>query len=637
MRRLLIVIVHWFVWTIGFAGAYLLRFDGVPPDALIPRGLLGWALLLPCLSLSFWAMGLFHGMFRYASIRDVRAIVIAVTLPLMLVWLAGKGISEIALPRSIYVGTWLTLLLVSTGPQLGARLWRERRPASREKLTPTLKAILVGAGDAGEMLLRDLRSGTSIDVVGILDDDATKRGASLRGVRVLGPVTFDDMRKLAENQTASMVILAIPSATGQRVREIVGWCNVLRLDTKTIPSLGQLLEGSVTLSTLREVVIEDLLRRDPVKLDEASLADFVGSKRIFITGAAGSIGSELARQVLRYNPKELWLLDHNENGLFFLERELVDAGATFVVPSLVDIRDRQRVRAVFELGRPDVVFHAAAHKHVPLMEINSPEAVKNNAEGTRIVAEASEALGVHTFVMISTDKAVRPTSIMGATKRVAEMYLQAIAKRTQCRFITVRFGNVLGSAGSVVQIFRQQIAAGGPVTVTHEAMTRYFMTISEACQLVLLTGAIAKSGMINILDMGEPVKILDLARDMVRLSGLEPGRDIEIKMTGIRNGEKLFEELLLDDSTSKRRLHPKILLDDAEPPWSSEAANDAIEALAQAAKLGDSAVRATLSRCVPDAQLAMPPMESYRPRNRTEDDGSQTGASAPREFAIVAV
>lgn len=630
MRRSLIVGIHWILWTLGFAAAYLLRFEGVPPEFLRQAAIFGLAILIPALSLAFWATGLFHGMFRYAGVNEVRTIVFAVTVTVAAMWFFGVAVQEVALPRSIYAGTWLTALLGSAGLRLAVRIWHDRSTVRNGD--SARRAVLVGGGDAGEALLRDLdRQGSAtLEIRAILDDDPSKRGASIRGKQVAGGITIENLRELADEERISVVILAMPSAPGQRIREILSWCHTLGLDAKTLPSLGQIADGSVSVSKLRDVAIEDLLRRAPVQLDERSLGNFLHGKRVLITGAAGSIGSELGRQVVRYGPSELWLLDHNENGLFFLERELLAAGAKDVFPVLASIRDRERIQALFRSGKPQVVLHAAAHKHVPLMEQNPTEAVKNNVLGTQAVADAAEACGVDTLVLVSTDKAVRPTSVMGATKRIAEVYLQALAHHSRCRFITVRFGNVLGSAGSVVQIFRQQIAHGGPLTVTDELMTRYFMTISEACQLVLQAGAISESGFINILDMGEPVRILDLARDMVRLSGLEPGRDIEIKLTGIRPGEKLFEELQEDSSASTRRLHPKILLDDVEP-WPLNRVARAVMQLSQAAAAhDDQAVRAVLSAFLPDATLTNATAGSATPPELAP--GSPAQPQTPADF-----
>jgi len=345
------------------------------------------------------------------------------------------------------------------------------------------------------------------------------------------------------------------------VREVVNTCQALNLAVKTLPSLEQLLDDNVRVSMLRDVVIEDLLRREPIVLDERSIGQLLHGKRVMVTGGAGSIGSELARQAARYEPSSLTLLDHNENGLFELEHELREAFPRLSLRLRVaDIKDATRMEQVIRTESPHLILHAAAHKHVPLMEENPPEAIKNNVFGTRIVADLAEAYGVEAFILISTDKAVNPSSVMGASKRVAEMYVQAMSQKGRTRFAAVRFGNVLGSAGSVVPTFRRQIAKGGPVTVTHPEMERYFMTIPEASQLVLQSGALSKGGELFLLDMGAPVRIVDLARDMIRMSGLQPDVDILIEYSGLRPGEKLSEELFHADEPYARTLHEKIFV-----------------------------------------------------------------------------
>jgi len=381
---------------------------------------------------------------------------------------------------------------------------------------------------------------------------------------------------------------------------------------RTVPSIAERIQD-FSLATVREVAIEDLLRRAPVSLDVDQVEHFITGRTILVTGAGGSIGSELCRQALRFKPGRLLLLDHSENGLYFIERELRERfpGAS-LTPVVCDITDRGRLDAIFRRYRPAVVIHAAAHKHVPMMEANSPEAVKNNVFGTIAVADAAHAAGADTFVMISTDKAVNPTSIMGSTKRVAEMAIQARAETSSTRYVAVRFGNVLGSAGSVVPLFREQIARGGPVTVTHPEMRRYFMTIPEATQLVLQAGALGAHSEIFLLDMGEPVKIVDLARDMIELSGLTPDVDIKIELTGLRPGEKLFEELLLDDERYARTPHPKIHVGRIQPVPRERLERGLAALRASAEASDDAAIRRCLSELVPEATLS-PPAEAPSP------------------------
>ncbi|WP_419523235.1 polysaccharide biosynthesis protein [Lentibacter algarum] len=610
MRRVISISSHWVLWTAGYVGAYALRFEGLPPESMRGPALVGLLLLLFGLTAAFWISGLFHGIFRYVGVPEILDILRSVAIVTACMVGVGVFVPEASLPRSIYVGQFVLCILASAGLRLAVRVWRERPAESAGKGRP---AILIGAGDAGEMLLRDLERHPAayINVVAILDDDRAKHGQKIRGIRVYGRADAEALGALAEGDQVSIAILAMPSATGQRIREIVNECHRLGLETKTLPSLRQIVAGSVNVSMLRDVVIEDLLCRDPIHLDENAMSRLLYKKRVLITGGAGSIGSELAAQALRYAPNAVFLLDHNENGLFFLERALEDkAGVCQVTPIIADIRDAVRMEDVMRTHRPEVVLHAAAHKHVPLMEQNPTEAVKNNALGTRAMADLAALHGVETFVLISTDKAVRPTSVMGATKRMAEIYVQSLSKKTpECRFVTVRFGNVLGSAGSVVQIFREQIAAGGPVCVTHEDMTRFFMTIPEACQLVLQAGALGESGKVNILDMGEPVKILDLARDMIRMSGFDPDKDIVVNVTGIRPGEKLYEELVLEAVGAEERVHPKILVDDI-PVWDFENSQTALASLEGSLDEGADGIRAELGRLLPEAALGQQPPSS---------------------------
>jgi FlaA1/EpsC-like NDP-sugar epimerase len=395
--------------------------------------------------------------------------------------------------------------------------------------------------------------------VGFVDDNPAKLGERIHGVSVLG--VLEQVPMLVKSLGVDEVIVAIPSAGGREMRRIVDLCSKDGVRLRMMPGLESLIEGRVEVNQLRNVAIEDLLGREPVKLETELIAGKLNGVVVMVTGAGGSIGSEICRQVCRFGPAMLLLVEQAENALFQVHRELREAfPGIMIVPRIADICDSRRIEAIFAAHRPHVVFHAAAHKHVPMMEWNTGEAIKNNVFGTRKVADLADQYGAQSFVMISTDKAVNPTSVMGVSKRVAEIYIQALSQRSKTRFITVRFGNVLGSNGSVVPIFQEQIARGGPVTVTHPEMKRYFMTIPEASQLVLQAGAMGNGGEIYILDMGEPVKIVDLARDLITLSGLRPGEDIEIQFTGIRPGEKLFEELASDSENADKTRHPKIFV-----------------------------------------------------------------------------
>jgi FlaA1/EpsC-like NDP-sugar epimerase len=449
-----------------------------------------------------------------------------------------------------------------------------RRTAKAGDQPATLQRVLIaGAGEAGAMVLRELRANPQMGLipVGFVDDDPAKQNMLIHRIRVLGDRIA--IPTLVRQHRVDQVIIAMPSASGKAIRTLLGVCEAAGVRTRTIPGMYELLGGNVSISQLRDVQIEDLLRREPVKTDTAQVTALLRGRRVLVTGAGGSIGAELCRQIARCDPVELTLLGHGENSIFDIYNELSKragergnrgAGETEHVSRctlhavIADVRDGERLRGILMQRRPEIVFHAAAHKHVPLMEENEVEAVTNNVLGTLRLVEASLAADVQAFVLISTDKAVNPTSVMGATKRVAELLVQAATGQTGGCYVAVRFGNVLGSRGSVVPLFRQQIAAGGPVTVTHPDIKRYFMTIPEAVQLVLQAAALGRGGEVFVLDMGEPVRIADLACDLIRLSGLEPGRDIDIAYTGLRPGEKLFEELSLAGESYRQTVHSKI-------------------------------------------------------------------------------
>jgi FlaA1/EpsC-like NDP-sugar epimerase len=444
-----------------------------------------------------------------------------------------------------------------------ARRWWAERSERREKgvgAPEAKRTLLIGAGRAGVMVAREVEQNPhlGISVVGFIDDDPLKVGTVIQGHRVMGDTA--SLGTLAAQTRAEQAIITIASASGAAIRSIKGACDAIDLPVRIIPGIYEILDGKVGITRIREVTIEDLLGREAVELDLEAIGRFLRGKRVLVTGAGGSIGSELCRQVARYSPETLVLLEQSENVLFEIDGELRRTEPDLdAVPVIADVCDSRRVDQVFSRFRPQVVFHAAAHKHVPMMEWNPGEALKNNVFGTRKVADAADRYGAEAFVMISTDKAVNPTSVMGASKRVAEVYVQALAQRSKTKFVAVRFGNVLGSAGSVIPTFKEQIRRGGPVTVTHPEMKRYFMTIPEACQLVMEAAAMGNGGEIFVLDMGEPVKIADLARDLIRLSGL--GEDeIRIEYTGVRPGEKLFEELSTGGENMSRTRHPKIFI-----------------------------------------------------------------------------
>lgn len=564
-RRPMVIAAHILLWSLAYAGAFLLRFDFNIPDTYFTwtfASLLG--LLIAIRLVSYAWFGLFHGMWKYTGQRDLIDLGKATTVSTALWALAILFLGVRSFPRSVVIAEFMLTFAMVGGVRFANRTLAQATRSMHG--APARRMLIVGAGDAGESLLREmLRSMKDrVQPVGFIDDNPHKQRMLIHGVPVLG--TIDDAQRILEQQSIVEVVIATPSATGQQMRRILDAVRRHGVTVRTVPSMEHLIDGRVTINQLREVDIEDLLGRDPVQLDNRQVGDMLRNEVVLVTGAGGSIGSELCRQVGRFQPRQLILVEQAENALYHIHRELrgrfPDAD---IVPVIADITDRRRLDVVFEAHKPGLVLHAAAHKHVPMMEWNPTEAVKNNVGGTRNVADLAHEHRCRRFVMISTDKAVNPTSVMGCTKRVAELYVQAQAQRSQTKFATVRFGNVLGSNGSVIPLFRSQIAKGGPVTVTHPDMQRYFMTIPEASQLVLQAGAIAKSGEVYVLDMGEPVRITTLAEDLIRLSGLEPGVDIEIVYTGTRPGEKLFEELSWDEEDAEKTTHEKIFVGRGDP------------------------------------------------------------------------
>jgi FlaA1/EpsC-like NDP-sugar epimerase len=428
---------------------------------------------------------------------------------------------------------------------------------SRLKRKP---ALLVGAGRMGAALVKELsgRRDGELEIRGLVDDDPRKKGGSVSGYKVLG--LTKELPRFVDELNIREVVIALDEASGREIRRIIDICSAIPVKAQIVPSLNEIASGRVSVTRIRDVQIEDLLGRKPVTLDDENLHDFITGHTVMVTGAGGSIGSELVRQIINYSPKRILLVERAEFFLFQIGRELQDFGEMEFVPLIADVGDEPRMREIFERYRPEVVFHAAAHKHVPLMEVNAIEAIKNNVLATRCLGELAGEFEARDFVLISTDKAVNPTSVMGASKRIAEIVVQGLNQHYPTNYVAVRFGNVLGSAGSVVPIFREQIRKGEPITVTDREMTRYFMTIPEASQLVLQAGALGTGGEIFILDMGEPIKIVNLAEDMIRLSGLVPYEDIDIVFTGVRKGEKLFEELEITGESLDKTNHPKIFI-----------------------------------------------------------------------------
>jgi FlaA1/EpsC-like NDP-sugar epimerase len=542
--------------------AFVLRFDkGLPPlyddywrrTILVVVGVKLGILLLSGWYVKWW---------RYISLRDVQVLTRSVVLASVVLWVTFAIFSPVGdkrLPLGVAVLDLLLTLMGLAGVRVIARSLIERpRPGA---LVPGGKEVLVvGAGDAGGLVLREMLTTrlAGYTPIGLVDDDPRKRHMRLHGVKVLG--TTHDLARLLRERRPDEVHLAIPSAAGETRNRIVAACRTARVPVRTLPAVHELVDGdSNLLRQLREVRVEDVLGRDPVQLDPEEIGGYVRGRVVLVTGAGGSIGAELCRQLARMAPARLVLLDHAETNLFQIERELVERGTTNIVPVIGDVKDAGKLDRLFVGYRPEVVFHAAAYKHVPLMQANPLEAIRNNAIATRTLARMAAKHGTERFVLISTDKAVNAQTVMGATKALCEWVVEAISQEQRSMVaVAVRFGNVLASSGSVVPIFRRQIAAGGPVTVTHAGMTRFFMTIPEAAQLVVQAGGAAKGGEIFVLDMGEPVKIIDLARDMIRLSGLEPDRDIAIEVVGIRPGEKLDEDLFESWETVAPTAHAKV-------------------------------------------------------------------------------
>ena len=570
LRTLRIVTAHIFLFALALFLSFLVHHQ-MRFGEWFPERYLHWLVCVLVVKLVvFGVLHQFQGWWRYVSVSDLFSIVKGShisTLVLVVgyyVSLNTPGVGERMtvirmVSPSIMLMDWVATIVVICGVRLAIRLYyEETRTIASGRLS---RMIIVGAGNAGEGLLREMlrMSVARYDIVGFIDDDSKKWGARIHGVPVLG--STDRIKEIAEKRNVDEIAIAIPSATRKELRRVITLCEGANLRFSTVPDLVDIAAGQVSVSQMRDVDINDVLGREPVTLDIDLVSQFIKGKVVLITGAGGSIGSEMCRQVGLFEPKELLLLEQAENGLFFVERELRRTFPSMKIRAIIcDCVDEERVDAIFRERQPDVVIHAAAHKHVPLMETNPGEAVKNNIVGTRNMARAADKHGVGHFVMISTDKAVNPTSIMGSSKRLAEMLIQCLNEHSDTDFVTVRFGNVLGSNGSVIPIFRQQIAQGGPVTVTHPDMRRYFMTIPEASQLVLQAATMGRGGEIFVLDMGEPVKIVDLARDLITLSGFRVGEDIEIEYTGVRPGEKLFEELAITGEGMQPTHHSKIAI-----------------------------------------------------------------------------
>lgn len=581
-KRMMQVVSDALLASLSLSFAYVIRFDGHIQQQYLQQL---WQVVPPLVALrliSNWRCGLYGRLWRYTGLTEVAEIGVAVlnVSALMLILRALSlpflRIEGQQLSYSIIVIDMMLCFFLMTACRVLRRLQTEHAQRKHWRQPVRRRALVVGAGDAGLMVLKELnqRSDLGVDVVGLIDDDPTKTKKRIGNITVFG--TTSDLPRLVDTLFVEQVIIAMPSAPASEIRRIVDMCRVAEVETRILPGLFELINGRVSINQLRDVSLEDLLGRDQVKLDDASISSYIEGRTVLVTGAGGSIGSELCRQILRYEPRKIVLMGKGENSIFGIQQELVRRLAqrhapVEIVAVIADIRDEKRIEYIFETQKPDLVFHAAAHKHVPLMEANIYEAVTNNIFGTRVVAEMARKYKVQKFVLVSSDKAVNPTSVMGASKRVAEIIIQNLAASTSAtKYVAVRFGNVLASRGSVIPLWRQQIASGGPVTVTHPDVTRYFMLIPEAVQLILQAGAFGSGGEVFVLDMGKPVKILDLANDLIKFSGLTPGVDIKIEFTGLRPGEKLFEELLTEAEGLSRTASEKIFVGKASPPEAVE-------------------------------------------------------------------
>ena len=579
--------------------SYWLRYEGQLDAKALARFISTVAVVVGVKLALFAWFRIYDGWGRYVTFYDLVSLVQASVASLLVTAVVERLLMHSRpIPRSVFLLDCGVTIVVLGGVRALARLVHERSWALY-LTSDKVPAFIVGANDAGESLLRAIiRNGKpTYHVVGFLDDDVRRLGTRIGGVPVVG--TVDQLSALAERHGVRELLIAAGALAGRQVRWLVEQGRQLGLGVRVLPSYEQLISGSVAIRP-RPVSIHDLLRREPVELDLENIRGWIDGRVLLVTGSAGSIGSEICRQLLHFTPRKIVLVDRSETGQFFLERELVGrVGRTEVQIAIADVLDRPRMAMLFSQHQPQIVFHAAAYKHVPLMERHPGEAVKNILVATRLLADMAMEHRAQSFVLISTDKAVNPTSVMGACKRAAELYVQSARRSSPCRFITVRFGNVLDSAGSVVQIFRQQIDAGGPVTVTDPRVQRYFMTIPEAARLVIQAGAIGGDGEILLLDMGEPIRIIDLAADMIRLSGLRMGEDIEVRIVGLRPGEKLHEELHTEGEKHLPTRHPKILVADRQRR-DPDPILAAFRRLEQLARQNPDAVIDELRRLVPE-------------------------------------
>ncbi len=609
------------ITVLAIIAAFALRLEGDQVSSYL--GSLYWMVIIGLLikPLVYYLFGLYRRLWAYASINELTLIAAAVSVAsaifsavmLTLYVVRFHDTRIINFPRTILPIDWLLSLVGIGGLRFSFRLLAEGRAASKKAVPRKARNVLiVGAGDAGALVVREMQKNPQLGLrpVGYLDDDLAKQRHQMHGVPVVGRLA--DLRRALEHRPVDEVIIAIPSAGGKVVRLVTDICRLKGIPFRTMPGLFELIGGKVSVNRLREVDITDLLRREPARIQDQLVGATLSGKRVLVTGAGGSIGREICRQVARWGPQMLILVGHGENSIFEAMLELREDFPSLPLQLVIaDIRDKPRIQSVFADFRPQVVFHTAAHKHVPLMESNVEDAITNNIVGTQNVLQAASVINTERVVMISTDKAVRPANVMGATKRIAEMIVLEAAHRTGHAYSVVRFGNVLGSRGSVVPLFKRQIAHGGPVTVTHPDMKRYFMTIPEAVHLVLQAAAMGQGGEVFMLNMGQQVRILDLAEDLIRLSGLEPGKDVEIVFTGIRPGEKLSEDLWGDGMAYKKTDHPEIFRAVAEEAILPDDLGKLVEELHHLARDGEaSAILHLLDENIPDGNIqAAPPVD----------------------------
>jgi FlaA1/EpsC-like NDP-sugar epimerase len=598
----------------SFTAAFLIRFDGrlvEPGHGLTYVHQLQWLLpFVVAMRLSAnWICGVYRRLWRYTGLTEVMELGLAVVSVSAILYVARVlGLLEVdhnQLSFGIICIDAILCFIILTGPRVLRRLQTEHNQRRHWRQPVRRRALLIGAGDAGQLVLRELaqRRDLGVDVVGVLDDDPSKVKKRFGNLTIFG--TTGELPRLVENLFIDQVIIAMPSAPPAEIRRIVDMCRKAEVETRILPGLFELINGRVSVNQLREVSLEDLLGREPVKLDTAAIANYIEGRCVLITGAGGSIGGELCRQIMRFQPSKMLLLGKGENSIFAISQELHGrAEPVELVNIIADVRDHQRLFSIFQKHRPQVVFHAAAHKHVPLMEANVTEAITNNIRGTQNVAELSAEFDVETFVLVSSDKAVNPSSVMGATKRIAELVIQDLARRSKTKYVAVRFGNVLASRGSVIPLWKQQIAAGGPLTVTHPEATRYFMLIPESVQLIMQAAALGNGGEIFVLDMGKPVRILDLANDLIKFSGLRPGQDIEIKFIGLRPGEKLYEELLTAEEGLTKTSYEKIFVGQPQPLERGVLASSLAQLFRGAARDDEAGIRHALDALVGGTLLA---------------------------------